>query len=173
MLARMQAQRVEFNPAMLDLDALVRSVLDEFQGQADSKHRLAYTVSAGTQDVLLDNKLMRQIISNVVSNAIKYSPEGKDVCIHLEYTDAEVILKVSDEGIGIPKADLPHLFEPFHRAANVGTISGTGLGLVITREAVELHGGTITVESQQDVGTTFLIRLPIAGRVYGVTHTFG
>lgn len=173
MLARMQAQRVEFNPAMLDLDALVRSVLDEFQGQADSKHRLAYTVSAGTQEVLLDNKLMRQIISNVVSNAIKYSPEGKDVCIHLEYTDAEVILKVSDEGIGIPKADLPHLFEPFHRAANVGTISGTGLGLVITREAVELHGGTITVESQQDVGTTFLIRLPIAGRVYGVTHTFG
>lgn len=173
MLARMQAQRVEFNPILLDLDALVRSVLDEFQGQAESKHRLDYTVSEGMREVLLDNKLMRQILTNLVSNAIKYSPEGKDVYIHLDYTDAEVILKVSDEGIGIPKADLPHLFEPFHRAANVGTISGTGLGLVITREAVELHGGTITVESQQNVGTTFLIRIPIAGRVYSAPHPLG
>ena len=83
--------------------------------------------------------------------------------MQLQYIDATVILTVSDEGIGIPEADLPHLFEPFHRATNVGTISGTGLGLVITREAVELQGGTITVESQQDVGTTFLIRIPIAG----------
>lgn len=162
MLARMQARRVEFNPLKLDLDALCRSVLDEFQSQAEIQHRLAYTVSEGIQEVLLDHKLMRQILSNLLSNAIKYSPEAKGVSIHLAYTASAVILKISDEGIGIPKADLPHLFEPFHRAANVGTISGTGLGLVIAREAVELHGGTITVESQQDVGTTFLIRIPIA-----------
>ena len=162
MLARMQARRVEFNPVKLDLDALFRSVLDEFQSQAEITHRLEYTVSEGRQEVLLDRKLMRQILSNLLSNAIKYSPEATSVSIHLAYTASEVILKISDEGIGIPKADLPHLFEPFHRAANVGTISGTGLGLVITREAVDLHGGTITVESQQGVGTTFLIRIPIA-----------
>lgn len=162
MLSRMQARHVEFKPVPLDLDALSRSILDEFQSQAASKHRLEYTVGEGRRAVMLDGKLMRQLISNLVSNAIKYSPQGTVVRIHLEYTDSEVILKVSDEGIGIPEADLPHLFEPFHRAANVGTISGTGLGLVITQEAVDLHGGTITVESQLGVGSTFLVRIPIS-----------
>ena len=162
LLARMQERRVEFNPVKLDLDDLLRGVLDEFESRAADGHRLEYIISGTSRAISLDHKLMRQIISNLVSNAIKYSSKGKIVRIHLEYTDAEVILQVSDEGIGIPEADLPHLFEPFHRAANVGTISGTGLGLVITREAVELHSGTITVESQQGVGTTFLIRIPIS-----------
>lgn len=160
MLSRMQARRVEFNPVRLDLNGLCRSILDEFQSQSAVEHRLEYTVSGGCDELLLDHKLMRQAISNLLSNAIKYSPKGTVVCLDLAYTDAAVTLKVSDEGIGIPQADLPHLFEPFHRAANVGTISGTGLGLVITREAVELHGGTIAVESQQGVGTTFLLRIP-------------
>ena len=66
-----------------------------------------------------------------------------------------------DEGIGIPEADQKHLFEPFHRAANVGDVSGTGLGLVIVKESVELHGGTVSVESQVDVGTTLIVTLPI------------
>ncbi len=162
MLARMQARHVEFNPVPLDLAALLRSVLDEFQSQAESKHQLEYIVDEELHEILLDRKLMRQLISNLVSNAIKYSPAETVVRIQLAYGDAEVILTVSDQGIGIPEADLPHLFEPFHRAANVGTISGTGLGLVITREAVELHGGTITVESQQGVGTTFHVRIPIS-----------
>ena len=124
--------------------------------------QLEYTVDEGLHEILLDRKLMRQLISNLVSNAIKYSPAETVVRIQLSSRDAAVILTVSDQGIGIPEADLPHLFEPFHRAANVGTISGTGLGLVITREAVELHGGTITVESQQGVGTTFHVRIPIS-----------
>jgi PAS domain S-box-containing protein len=162
LLARMQARRVEFNPVKVDLDALARSVLDEFASRPDVKHRLEYTIGESNQEVMLDRKLMRQIISNLVSNAIKYSPEGRVVRIGLQYADGELILKISDEGIGIPEADLPHLFEPFHRAANVGTISGTGLGLVITKEATELHGGTITVESQQGAGTTFIIRIPIS-----------
>src|SRR5262249_35671764 len=85
---------------------------------------------------------------------------GKVIRVSLEYVKKELVLKVSDEGIGIPEADLKHLFEPFHRAANVGAISGTGLGLVIIKESVELHGGTINVESRVDFGTTFTIRIP-------------
>jgi two-component system, OmpR family, sensor histidine kinase VicK len=77
------------------------------------------------------------------------------------YDSDSLIFKVQDEGIGIPEADLNHLFEPFHRAANVGTISGTGLGMVITKEAVELHGGTIIVESQVGTGTTFTVSIPL------------
>jgi PAS domain S-box-containing protein len=161
LLARMQARRVEFNPVKLDLDALCRSVLDEFRSRADVKHRLEYTASEGVHEVKLDRKLMRQIISNLVSNAIKYSPEDKAVNVNLEYIDSAVTLVVRDEGIGIPEADLKHLFEPFHRAANVGDISGTGLGMVITKESVELHGGTITVESQIGIGTLFTVSIPL------------
>ena len=80
----------------------------------------------------------RQIISNLLSNAIKYSPEHESIQIRLGYRDKTVILKVHDQGIGIPEADLKHLFEPFHRAANVGTIPGTGLGLIIIKESIEL-----------------------------------
>jgi signal transduction histidine kinase len=107
---------------------------------------------------------MRQIISNLVSNAIKYSPEAKPIKVDLDFTGEALVLSVRDKGIGIPEADLQHLFEPFHRAANVGTISGTGLGLVITKESVELHGGTIEVVSQPGMGTTFTVSIPIAAQ---------
>ncbi len=160
-LARMQARRVEFNPAVMDLDALCRSVLDEFQSRPDITHRLVYTCDEALRNVRLDKKLMRQIINNLVSNAIKYSSADTTVTIALNYTGEALVLRVSDEGIGIPEADLKHLFEPFHRAANVGTISGTGLGLTIIKESVELHGGIITVESQVSVGTTFTVRIPL------------
>lgn len=116
---------------------------------------------------MVDGKLMQQIISNLVANAIKYSPEDKPIHVDLAFTATAVSLQVQDEGIGIPAADLPYLFEPFHRAANVGTIAGTGLGLVITKEAVELHGGTIAVASQIGLGTTFTVHLPLGDG----THT--
>ncbi len=162
LLSRMQARRFDFNPTRTNLDSLARSVLDEFQSRPDVRHHLEYTVSDTAQVVNLDPKLMRQIISNLVSNAIKYSSAGKVVRVNLDYTDAEVTLTVSDEGIGIPEADLPHLFEPFHRAVNAENIAGTGLGLVITKEAVELHGGAIGVETTVGVGTTFIVRIPIS-----------
>src|SRR5260370_32635931 len=78
-LARLQARRVEFNPVLLDLDALCRSVLDEFQSRPDVTQRIAYTCDTALHEVKLDKKLMRQVINNLVSNAIKYSPEGKSI----------------------------------------------------------------------------------------------
>ena len=159
-LAQLQARRAEFNPTRLDLDALCRNVIDEFQSRPNTTHRFIYTCSLATQEAKLDRKLMRQIISNLLSNAVKYSTKESIIRIDLFYSAPHIVLKVSDQGIGIPAKDLPHLFDPFHRAENVGTISGTGLGLTITKESVELHGGTITVESQEKVGTTFTICLP-------------
>ena len=111
---------------------------------------------------MLDQRLMRQILSNLLSNAIKYSPGRKSIQVRLDLTGEALVLQVRDEGIGIPEADLKHLLEPFHRSANVGAISGAGLGLAIIKEAVELHEGAITVESQLNLGTTFTIRIPIA-----------
>ena len=160
-LARLQARRAEFVPARVDLDGMCRSVLDEFEYLAATTHTLVYACDEALCDVYLDKKLMRQIINNLVSNAFKYSPAGKTVTVRLDYIDHYLVLKVSDEGIGIPEKDLKHLFEPFHRADNVGTIAGTGLGLVITKESVELHGGTILVESAEGLGTTFTVAIPL------------
>lgn len=161
LLARMQARRVEFNPVILNLDALCRSVLDEFRSQPTVTHPIDYVCDEALQEVRLDRKLMRQVISNLVSNAIKYSSADKAIVVRLERNTPMLILTVHDEGIGIPETDLEHLFEPFHRASNVRAISGTGLGLVIVKESVELHGGTITVESEVGKGTTFTIRIPV------------
>jgi PAS domain S-box-containing protein len=147
LLAQMQARRAQFNPVAQDLDALCCTLVEEFQGRADVKHQLIYHAAPGDYTIQLDPKLMRQIISNLLSNAIKYSPPQKPVQIMLTHQENQCFLQVRDEGIGIPPADLPHLFQPFHRAGNVGTIAGTGLGLVITKEAIELHNGVITVES--------------------------
>lgn len=160
-LARMQARRITVNPVLLDLDSLCRSVIDEFESRPGFSHQIVYACDTQLREVRLDKMLMRQVISNLVSNAIKYSLPGKTVWVTLQVVSHEVILTIEDEGIGIPEADLRHLFQPFHRAANVGTISGTGLGLVITKESVELHGGTIQVSSQVDHGTQFRIAIPI------------
>ncbi|MFN8527093.1 MAG: PAS domain S-box protein [Anaerolineae bacterium] len=160
LLARMQARRVDFNPAYLDLDGLCQSVIDEFQNRPNVTYQLVYHKKTDLPPIFLDGKLIRQILVNLVSNAIKYSPENSIVVIQLESSSDKLLLKVHDDGIGIPEPDAKHLFEPFHRGANVGTISGTGLGLVITKESVELHGGTITFESSPDTGTTFTVSLP-------------
>lgn len=161
LLARMQARRVEFNPTKLNLDALCRSVIDEFQSRPEIIHNIDYICDQQLYEVTLDKKLMRQIINNLVSNAVKYSSPEQEIIIRLVYETTHMVLRIEDKGIGIPEADLKHLFEPFHRAENVGAISGTGLGMVITKEAVDLHNGSIEVESQVGMGTTFTVTIPI------------
>ena len=144
-----------------NFDSLCRSVIDEFQSRPDLTQRLIYSCDEQLHEVMLDKKLMRQTINNLVSNAIKYSAPDSSITISLEFENDTLILKVADQGIGIPEADLKHLFEPFHRAGNVGMISGTGLGMVITKELVDLHNGTITVESQIGIGTIFIVSIPL------------
>jgi signal transduction histidine kinase len=106
------------------------------------------------------------MLLNLLDNAIKYSPGGGEVLLTVEAqagpTGRWAVLTVRDQGIGIPAADLPRLFERFHRAENVvGRIGGTGIGLALVRQTVESHGGTIAVESQESVGTTFTVHLPL------------
>lgn len=159
-LTRLQARRIDCNPSSFDLDQLCRTVLEELAVQF-SGERIRYHCDAALCAVTLDPKLIRQILTNLVSNALKYSEKEHPVSVELTYQQGTLILEVQDEGIGIPAADLNHLYEPFHRAANVGMIAGTGLGLVITKESVELQGGTIQVTSEPGVGTTFTVCIPV------------
>lgn len=163
-LAQLQARRDEFNPIMLDLDALCRTIVAELQNQPAVTARLHYSCAGAIPLINADQRLMRQIISNLVTNALKYSAPEKIVHVTLTHGAAALLLQVQDEGIGIPAADLPPLFQPFHRASNVSSFSGTGLGLAITKAAVERHGGAITVESQMGVGTIFTVSLPLCAR---------
>ncbi|MCK6580093.1 MAG: sensor histidine kinase [Anaerolineae bacterium] len=102
---------------------------------------------------------MRQAVSNLLTNALKYSPPEQKVLVRLAKLDGHFAISVQDFGIGIAPEDQHRLFEPFHRARNVGEVSGTGLGLSIARQAVEKHGGTITVQSEIGVGSIFTMML--------------
>jgi signal transduction histidine kinase len=110
---------------------------------------------------LWDESLLRHILNNLLSNAIKYSPLGGTVRFQLIEQQKTVVFQIQDEGIGIPKEDQQRLFQPFHRASNVGKIPGTGLGLAIVKKCVETLNGEISVHSEVGVGTTFAVTLPI------------
>lgn len=160
-LERLQIGHGELQRTPVDLDRLCRSVLNEFLAQVDFRYQMSYRCDAAPPLLLLDKRLMRQILVNLVGNALKYSAPATTVCVHLSYTSTQLYITVQDEGIGIPAADLPHLFQPFHRAGNVSAIGGIGLGLVIAKEAAELHNGMITVTSELGKGSTFTVALPL------------
>ena len=148
--------------ARMDLVEVVNRLVADHQERAP-RHIIQL---AGDTSVVgeWDAARMERVVDNLVGNAVKYSPDGgviNVVCVcEVEGTDDMAILSVRDSGVGIPAADLEEIFERFHRATNVGSIIGTGLGLATIREIVKLHGGTITVESTEGQGSTFTIRIP-------------
>lgn len=163
-LGQADAGRLKFQPSWLDLEQFCSGLVEEMSLNLRQDQSISFqTVDRPSVGYLLelDEKLLRHILSNLLSNALKYSPEGGTVRLRLAYGAATVQLSVQDRGIGIPAADLDRLFESFHRAGNVGTIPGTGLGLTIVQRSVALHGGQIHVTSIEGEGTTFTITLPI------------
>ncbi len=160
-LSRTEATGLAYNPEPRSIEMLCLEVLSEVQKATRSRHKILFSGPQKPVEAMVDDKLLRHAISNLLTNAIKYSPEGGDVRLELARKRGQVKISVSDHGIGIPEEDLPHLFEPFQRAGNTERISGTGLGLYIVHQAVELHGGTIAVDSKLGVGTTFTITLPV------------
>ncbi|WP_414566216.1 MULTISPECIES: ATP-binding protein [unclassified Anabaena] len=146
----------------LDLAAFCRQLIDEAQLNTKQKHLTIEFTSVGELgDALWDESLLRHILGNLLGNAIKYSLPGGKVQFDLIAQEQTVTFRIQDWGIGIPQQDLPQLFQPFHRADNVGGIPGTGLGLAIVKKCVEAHGGEIRVNSQEGVGTTFTVTLPV------------
>jgi signal transduction histidine kinase len=111
--------------------------------------------------VKMDEKLLRQILTNLITNAIKYSPENTRIDAKIIIDREKATFIISDRGIGIPEEDLEHLFSAFHRGKNVGILPGTGLGLSIVKNCLDIHNGTISVSSHLDVGTEFTVVLPI------------
>jgi PAS domain S-box-containing protein len=172
---RLEAGRMEYKPECVDLESLCRQTISEISDQYGSASPIVHTVNSEVREAFVDKKILSHLLCNLLSNAIKYSFAGQPVTLELsragndrlppalpEPRAAEyLVLSVRDSGIGIPAADQAKLFRTFHRAANVGNRPGTGMGLTIVKQFVELHRGVIQIESEEGRGTSVLVWLPM------------
>lgn len=169
------SQSISLHREPTDLLALVNRLVLAYQVTTEQHQLVVETGAQAAGDTLVgwwDSGRLERVIDNLLANAIKYSPNGGAitvrVCRETARADASAgplaVVSVTDEGIGIPAADLLQLFEQFHRASNAQDYPGTGLGLWAVRQIVELHGGTISVDSREGQGSTFTVRLPEGGR---------
>lgn len=161
LLGRLDAGRMEFAPRPLELAALCRRLVDEVRSTSDARCPIEFSTRDLPDEVLADESLLRHILLNLLSNAVKYSPAGAPVSFLANCEDGELVFSVRDRGIGIPARDLPVLFDTFRRGSNVGQTPGTGLGLVIVKQSVELHRGSIAVDSREGGGTAFTVTIPL------------
>jgi signal transduction histidine kinase len=161
-VSRLQLGRLHLEQRPLDLCRLVEQVVDELRGTCPA-HRIV--VACGDAVELVGDAVrLRQVLQNLIDNAVKYSPSGGRVRVSVARQGGWAHLAVADEGIGIPSAALGHIFERFYRAENIGQhgdISGFGIGLYLVQELVAHHGGRVAVESVEGQGSTFTVWLPL------------
>ncbi len=163
-ISRLEAGEARVQPVRLDFAELARTTADQMKLLAEEK-RISLT-SDGTDpvDVEADPSRLKQVVVNLLDNAIKYTPEGGNVSISVKRRDHRAVLEVADSGLGISADDLPHVFERFYRAdkARSRQMGGTGLGLSIVRSICLAHGGQVTVNSTEGRGSLFRVELPLA-----------
>jgi len=165
--------RMVCKPARVNVEALCAQLIAPW---SNGPRSIECAFDSAAQEACLDEKILRHVLGNLLSNAIKYSRDRQPVRLEVKRIygpasadglaggdiEAHIEFKVSDEGIGIPAADLPHIFETFHRASNVGNRAGTGMGLAIVKQFVDLHRGVLRMESEEGKGTTVWVWLPTA-----------
>ncbi|MEI6456580.1 MAG: PAS domain-containing sensor histidine kinase, partial [bacterium] len=161
-LSKIQAKDKALEPEMFDIALMCGEIIDEFRNRPGELPKIEFNPGADPVNVYLDKKKMRMVITNLLSNAMKYTEPGKRVTVKIRQEKNRFTLMVRDQGIGIPKDDIKHLFEPFFRASNAGNFSGTGLGLNIVKESVIRHAGKINVRSKINAGTLFTVNLPLS-----------
>jgi len=159
-LNRLDGKRTAVNPAPYDLRRQVENMLEEVRLGDRGSHAVVLKAPPEPVTVVTDATLLHHVVSNLLSNAVRYSAAGRTVTVRLEADDERVRLAVEDEGIGIPREDRERIFEPFERGSNVGNIKGTGLGLNIVHRMTGLLGGTIRVDDRATGGSVFTVELP-------------
>ncbi len=159
--SRSSAGRIPFEPQPTDINEFCQGLVEEVH-IIQGANRVVFTsrIPDGTT-FLIDPALLSHVLHNLLSNSLKYSPQDKPVRFRADSREERLLLVVEDEGIGIPLKDQEQLFSPFHRASNVGTTKGTGLGLYIAKSSTELHGGILRVSSAPGRGTCFEVNLPV------------
>lgn len=164
MLSKMDADRLELEIRRLPVVQLVSSCIETAQPRAIEKDlRLSVNLGKNLPDIAGDRRRLTEVLQNLIDNAIQYTPAGGQIMVSGETTDSEVVITVSDTGIGIPEADQPRIFERFYRVdvARSREVGGTGLGLSIAKHLMEAHGGKLWVESEVGHGSQFHFSVPI------------
>ena len=165
-LSRIESVRgFKITKAPIEIGGIIRENINLFQAQTD-KHIFKVNIPDDLVKIEADKDKMNQVIENLISNALKFSPQGGEITVSIEENKDELKVNVSDNGIGILEKDLSHIFEKFYRASNASSeaIGGTGLGLAIVKYIVESHGGRIWAESKLGEGSTFTFTLPVRSR---------
>lgn len=162
-LSRIEARELASHFASLDLIQLTREIGEQFASRAEQTERIfSMELPDGNLNIWGSEMQLRQVIVNLLENALKFTPTGGNISLRLERLPDKVQLTVSDSGIGIPREDLSHLFERFHRARNVSAYPGNGLGLAIVKAIINLHHGQVFVHSEEQKGTAIQVSLPAA-----------
>ena len=166
-LSKLEEGKIQNNPEWFKLADFCKEFIDQIEGLLKTGQVVIKDLPVNGEKVFLDKKLIRNILLNIFSNAIKYSDEGKSIYCHAAVLDSspsstqkELLIKIRDEGMGIPLSEQKHLFSRFYRGSNVINIKGTGLGLNIVRQYLTMLNGDIHFESEEGLGTTFTIRIP-------------
>ena len=162
LLSHFQLGQIPYSPVSDDFATFCRQYHAEFVDITELRqHQLILEIADDPIELEFDHKLVKRLLSNLIGNALKYSPDGGTIILHVEQEDNNVRLWVKDEGMGIPETELSTLFELFQRATNVEGIKGYGLGLAIVKQIVSVHDASITVESEVGVGSKFMIAFPV------------
>lgn len=159
--SRLDAHRLELRPTEMELADLVRQCVTEAEEMAQSRAIRMVTPDHSVRGQWDFDRIF-QVVQNLLTNAIKYSPEGGEIVVAVEDRESHAHISVTDHGIGIPPDDLPRLFDRFYRATNARAAGGLGLGLYISKGLIEAHGGTMTVETTLGAGSIFSFTLPYA-----------
>lgn len=164
-LARMEAGHIQVEPQERQLDKLIQRVIRKFQNLAREQNvQLQADMGECHPTVYWDEDKIEQVLTNLIDNAIRHTPAGGSVTVHVYQQDERIFLEVEDTGSGIPEEDVPFVFERFYKADKArtrGKSGGTGLGLSIVKHLVTAHGGVVSVKSQLGVGTVFIVELPV------------
>jgi len=163
-LSRLDNQQMQMKMSMFKFEELIKSTVEKIQIEAQNKQQLLECFTIGEiPEIIADRDRIEQVAVNIISNAIKYTPEGGTITVYIGRMFNDVYIKVVDNGIGIPPQDLPRIFERFYRVdkARSREMGGTGLGLSIAKEIVEVHGGSVAINSEKDLGTEVVVKLPI------------
>ncbi|RYZ29540.1 MAG: PAS domain S-box protein [Chitinophagaceae bacterium] len=160
-LEKLEQGRVETHHADFDLYEFITDVVEEIEGMMKKKSQKIVFVYTGEKEICQDKKILRNILLNFLSNAVKYSPEEKEIQLIINVKKDKLMVEIKDEGIGIPVEDQKEIFSRFHRAHNAIHIQGTGLGLHIVKRYVELLNGSISFQSRENEGTTFWVEFPL------------
>jgi signal transduction histidine kinase len=158
-IGRAEAGVLRASPAQLNLEEFCRNLVESLEHSSARSHCIRFTFE-GDPRVTLDERLLSEVVGNLLSNALKYSPPGSQVQFDVVASDDQCRFSVKDQGIGIPEADLPRLFDSFFRAGNADQIKGSGLGLAVVKKALDVQQGTIEVESRLGRGSKFVVHVP-------------